>query len=329
MGFAEIIGHPKQVEVLRVALAHGRLHHAYLFVGTSGVGKRTIGLSLAKAVHCSTATGDFCDTCVHCARIRDSNHPDVRFIEPLAGKKEISIQQIRELEKELNLRSFSGNKKIVILDPVTLMNLSAQNALLKTLEEPPKDSLLILIAPSVGELLPTLRSRCLRVSFAPLTRDQVARFLVVQKKLAVEEAELLAAISMGSLEAVAAVDPRELLARRQRWISLLLPVAFGNYRAAAETAEALAENKEESVRFLQWAESWYRDLLVYTLTQNQQEVVNVDMFPQIQQVSAASKLEHVLARIAEAKEAVGAIRRNLNRRMVIENLLLNARETRQ
>src|SRR5262245_12389860 len=139
MGFAQIVGHSKQLETLRLALAHGRLHHAYLFVGAAGLGKKTIGLSLAKAIHCSGASGDFCGECADCARIQDGNHPDVRLIEPLAGKKEISIQQIRELEKELNLRSFSGNKKIVILDPATLMNLSAQNALLKTLEEPPPD----------------------------------------------------------------------------------------------------------------------------------------------------------------------------------------------
>jgi DNA polymerase III subunit delta' len=326
MGFAQIVGHPKQLETLRLALAHGRLHHAYLFVGARGLGKKTIGLSLAKAIHCSVASGDFCGECADCARIQDGNHPDVRFIEPLAGKKEISIQQIRELEKELNLRSFSGNRKIVIVDPATLMNLSAQNALLKTLEEPPRDSLVILIAPSIGELLPTLRSRCLRVSFAPLARNQVAAFLVSEKKVPVEEAKLLAAMSMGSLEAVAAVDSRELLARRHRWIVLLLRVASGDYRSAAETAEALADNKEESLRFLQWAESWYRDLLVYTVTQNQQDVVNVDMLPQIEQRCAAVELERLLERIAETKTAVGAIQRNLNRRMILENLLLNAGE---
>jgi DNA polymerase-3 subunit delta' len=327
MGFKQIVGHPKQLETLRLALAHERLHHAYLFVGATGVGKKTIGLSLAKAIHCSVAIGDFCGECVDCARIQDGNHPDVRVIEPLAGKKEISIQQIRELEKELNLRSFSGNKKIVILDPATLMNLPSQNALLKTLEEPPKDSLLVLIAPNLGGLLPTLRSRCLRVSFAPLTRDQVAAFLVSQRRVPVEEAELLAAMSMGSLEIVAAVDPQELLAKRHRWLDLLLRVASGNYRTAAETAEALAGNKEESLRFLNWAESWYRDLLVYTLTQSRQEVVNVDMLPQIQQLSAVVELEHLLARLAEAKESLGAIHRNLNRRMVLEALLLNAGET--
>jgi DNA polymerase-3 subunit delta' len=326
MGFSQIVGHSKQLETLRLALAHGRLHHAYLFVGAAGLGKKTIGLSLAKAIHCSVASGDFCGECADCVRIQAGNHPDVRLIEPLAGKKEISIQQIRELEKELNLRSFSGNKKIVILDPATLMNLSAQNALLKTLEEPPNDSLLILIAASVGELLPTLRSRCLRVSFAPLTLDQVAAFLVSQKKVPVEEAKLLAAMSKGSLEAVAAVDSQELLARRHRWIVLLLRVASGDHRTAAETAEALAGNKEESLRFLEWAESWYRDLLVYTVTQNQQDVVNVDMLPQVEQLAATVELEHLLAQIAEAKRAVVAIQRNLNRRMVLENLLLYAGE---
>jgi DNA polymerase-3 subunit delta' len=326
MGFSQIVGHSKQLETLRLALARGRLHHAYLFVGTAGLGKKTIGLSLAKAIHCSVRSGDFCGECADCARIQDGNHPDVRLIEPLAGKKEISIQQIRELEKELNLRSFSGNKKIVILDPATLMNLSAQNALLKTLEEPPNDSLLILIAASVGELLPTLRSRCLRVSFAPLARDQVAAFLVSEKKVPDEEAKLLAAMSRGSLEAVAAVDSQELLARRHRWIVLLLRVAFGDYRIAAEAAEALAGNKEESLRFLEWAESWYRDLLVYTVTHNQQDMVNVDMLSQIEQLAAAVDLEHLLTQIAEAKGAVVAIQRNLNRRMVLENLLLNAAE---
>ena len=140
MGFSQIVGHQKQVEILRQALNHGRLHHAYLFVGIEGVGKRTIALGLAKAIHCSAATGDFCGECTDCGRIQNGNHADVRIIEPLAGKKEISIQQIRELEKELNFRSFSGKKKIAIVDPATLMNLSAQNALLKTLEEPPRDS---------------------------------------------------------------------------------------------------------------------------------------------------------------------------------------------
>src|SRR5439155_21125391 len=116
---------------------------------------------------------DFCGQWANCARIEVGNHPDVRTIEPLVGKKEISIQQIREIEKQLNIRSFSGRKKIAILDPATRMNPSAQNALLKTLEEPPKDALLVLVATNTGGLLPTLRSRCLRLSFGSLQCAQL------------------------------------------------------------------------------------------------------------------------------------------------------------
>ena len=326
MGFSQIVGHQKQVEIVRQALNHGRLHHAYLFVGMEGVGKKTIALDLAKAIHCSAAAGDFCGECADCARIQDGNHPDVRIIEPLAGKKEISIQQIRELEKELNFRSFSGKKKIAILDPATLMNLSAQNALLKTLEEPPRDSLLILIAANGGALLPTLRSRCLRISFGPLARDLISGFLVSRKGLAAETAEFLAAMSLGSLGAVVSIDTQELLERRGEWVRLISGLRAGDYRAATDAAEALAGSKEDSLRFLEWIESWFRDLLVYSVTQNQQAVVNVDMLPQIQQQSATADCERLFSRIAEAKAAVGGIQRNLNRRMVIEDLLLNTVE---
>ena len=181
MGFSQIIGHQQPLATLRRALSNGRLHHAYLFVGAEGVGKKTIAICIAQAVHCEIENGDFCGNCANCARIQGANHPDVRIVEPLAGKKEISIQQVRELQKELNFRSFSGKKKIAIVDPATLMNLSAQHALLKTMEEPPEESLLILIASNTGELLPTLRSRCLRLTFGPLARDLVSGFLASRK----------------------------------------------------------------------------------------------------------------------------------------------------
>ena len=100
MGFAEIIGHDRQLSTLRSALASNRLHHAYFFAGPEGVGKRSIAIALAKAVHCMQLDDDFCGECVNCARISDGNHPDVRFVEPGAGKKEISIQQVRELERD-------------------------------------------------------------------------------------------------------------------------------------------------------------------------------------------------------------------------------------
>ena len=323
MGFAEIIGHHRQIQTLRLALAKRRLHHAYLFIGPEGVGKRTLALALAKAIHCSEMADDFCGRCVNCARVQDGNHPDVRFIEPLSGKKEISIQQIREIEKQLNFRSFSGGKKIAILDPATLLNLSSQNALLKTLEEPPQDSLLILVATSTGVLLPTLRSRCVRLAFGPLQRDLLASYLLSRKGMKQEEAELLSAMAMGSLGTALDIDSEELREKRELWLELLSSLKTGDCRAAIATAETLANSREDCLKFLRWAESWYRDLLIHAVRQDSASLINLDMLARIEQQSSNARLEHILWSIAQTADAAARIQRNLNRRMVLENLLLN------
>ena len=321
MGFAEIIGQKNQLDILRLALANNRLHHAYLFTGPEGVGKRTTALALAKALHCTEKSGDFCGRCAECARVMARNHPDVRVIERLANKKEISIQQIRDMEKELRYRSFSGGRKIAIIDPATLLNPASQNALLKTLEEPPPDSLLILIAASAGALLPTLRSRCLQLSFGPLPRQLIAGFLLSEKRVKPEEAELLAALSMGSLGAALEMDGAELRERRRVWGGKLSVLKASDYRGAMEAAEALAASRDDALQFLEWAESWYHDLLVQAARQDTQGVVNLDMLPELQLQGAAAGVERILSAAANAAGAARKIQRNLNRRMVLEQFL--------
>ena len=320
MGLSEIIGHGKQLETLRSAWAHGRLHHAYLFVGPEGVGKRTVALSLARVIHCSERNDDFCGQCANCARIQAGNHPDVRVIGPLPDKKEISIQQIREVEKELSFRSFSGGRRIAVIDPATLMNLAAQNALLKTLEEPPQDSSLILIASNAGSLLPTLRSRCLRLSFGPLPRELLSGLLVAKNGMNSEAADLSAAMAMGSLGAAVRIENEELREKRQIWIHVLSSLGAGDYRAAIEAAEMLAGNRDESLKFLAWAETWYRDLLIHAVTPNLRDIVNLDMASQMEEHSAYGDVEQLLALLAQITAAGAQIQRNFNRRMVLEKL---------
>jgi DNA polymerase-3 subunit delta' len=321
MGFSEISGHQRQLDTLRSAMASGRLHHAYLFLGPEGVGKRTIAMALAKGIHCVEWDQDYCGRCVNCARITGGNHPDVRLIEPLADKKEISIQQIRELQRELNYRSFSGKQKIAIIDPAILMNSSAQNALLKTLEEPPVGSLIVLIASNAGGLLPTLRSRCLRLSFAPLSSAQVTAFLESQHGMQADEAKLLAAMSMGSIGAAVNLDKDELIEKRRIWSSMLISLKGRDYNAAIVAAEEFARNRDEALKFLKWAETWYRDLLIYGATQRPDELVNLDMLPQIDRQATESSVDCILSALSQITGASASIQRNLNRRMVLEKLL--------
>jgi DNA polymerase-3 subunit delta' len=322
MGFDEIVGHHRQLEILRRALTSGRLHHAYLFVGPEGIGKRMLATTLAQAVHCGTRVDDFCGSCVNCTRIADGNHPDVRIIEPPAGKKEISIQQVREFERELNYRSFTGKRKIIIVDPATLMNLASQNALLKTLEEPPQDSLIILIASSAGGLLPTLRSRCLRISFTPLARAEIARYLSTKQGVTGDEIEFLAAMSMGSIGAALGLHKETFVEKRRVWAGIVGALKAGDYQSAVSAAEALAGNRDDALKFLAWAQSWYRDLLVYGVTGDDGELVNLDMRGQIEQHAASAQSEQQIAALTASTAAAAAIHRNLNRRMVLEKYLL-------
>jgi len=321
MSFAEVIGHTKQLAILRSALSAERLHHAYLFVGPDGIGKRTAAIAVAKAIHCEESIEDFCGICINCARISDGNHPDVRLIQPLPDKKEISIQQIREIERELNFRSFSGKRKIAVIDPATLMNLSAQNALLKTLEEPPADSVIVLIAPNSGGLLPTVRSRCVRLNFSPLGRHEVAAYLDSQTVTMRNDSESLAAMSMGSIGLALKLKKEELFEKRRDWAKTLSSLKPGDYHSAMAAAEDLGEDRDGTLSFLGWAESWYRDLLVYQATHRSDELVNLDMLPEIERQAATINLDRLHLSMQKASSAAAGIQRNLNRRMILEDLL--------
>ena len=328
MGFAELVGHSKPLSTLLGALTNQRLHHAYLFVGPEGVGKRTIAMALAKAIHCSNSVGDFCGECSNCASIVDGNHPDVRTIEPLAGKKEISIRQVRDLERDLRYRSFTGKCKIAIIDPAALMNASAQNALLKTLEEPPENSLMILVTPNSGALLPTLRSRCLRLSFAPLPRAQVVGFLQAKHGVPVRDAEFRAAMSMGSIGVALSLDQQAFIEKRGSWTDMLGSLRAKDYRTAIAAAEVLTVSREEALEFLRWAESWYRDLLIHDVTDKPDDLVNLDMLSQIEQQARRGGARRSLAALARIGSATAGIHRNLNRRMVLESFLFGEIEGR-
>jgi DNA polymerase-3 subunit delta' len=200
-----------------------------------------------------------------------------------------------------------------------LLNQAAQNALLKTLEEPPSGSLLILLATNTGPLLPTLRSRCLRLNFGPLPREAVARFLVERKGIDPTEAALLAALGMGSLGAALEIDGEELRRRRRLWGEMLTALEPRNYRGAMEAAETLSANREEALQFLSWVQTWYHDRLAQALQAKEEDCINIDMLDELR--ARPASVEHTLSDAARAADAVAKIQRNLNRRMVLEQFL--------
>jgi DNA polymerase III gamma/tau subunit len=138
-----------------------------------------------------------------------------------------------------------------------------------------------------------------------------------------EEAELLSAMAMGSLGTALDIDSEELREKRELWLELLSSLKTGDWRAAIATAETLANSREDCLKFLRWAASWYRDLLIHAVRQDSAGLINLDMLARIEQQSSNARLEHILWSIAQTADAAARIQRNLNRRMVLENLLLN------
>jgi DNA polymerase-3 subunit delta' len=172
--------------------------------------------------------------------------------------------------------------------------------------------------------LPTVRSRCLRVSFAPLTRDEVASYLRSKRGMTGDGVEFLSAMSMGSIGVAVGLDEEEFIKKRRIWAGIVSALKAGDYQSAMAAAESLAANRDEALKFLSWVESWYRDLLIYGVTQDCRELVNLDMESQVEEQAAAAGTERALSAVAQTTQAAARIQRNLNRRMVLERFLFGA-----
>jgi len=203
MPFSEVRAQDRATGSLRTSLERGTLHHAYLLGGPAGVGKGTVARLLAQALNCEGGVAgpngwrsDPCGACAPCRKIEKGTHPDVLVMseervmakagrwEPEGGRtpsRDIVVAQVRDLvDRRLSLRLFEGRRRVIVLDPADAMNVQAQNALLKTLEEPPDDTVLVLVSATPDELLPTIRSRCLRIPFGPLPPALVEEILLAE-----------------------------------------------------------------------------------------------------------------------------------------------------
>ncbi|MGO9952070.1 MAG: DNA polymerase III subunit delta' [Dissulfurispiraceae bacterium] len=176
MALRDVIGQGKAVRILSGTIRRDRVPSSILLSGDSGIGKRLAALNYAKVLNCLTPLDfDACDRCISCRKIDKELHPDV--ITLLPENDEIRIDTIRRAEEILSLRPYEGKKKVIIVDDADTMNISAANAFLKTLEEPPADSIIVLLSASPDRLPETIRSRCMHVRFRPLSGEAFARVL--------------------------------------------------------------------------------------------------------------------------------------------------------
>lgn len=186
MSLETIIGHRAPLRMLHGMVRRKRVPSALLFSGDTGIGKKLTAFTYAKVLNCLDGRADdCCDHCVSCEKIDRGTHPDIKFVEAENG--EIRIEVIREIIEALAFRPFEGRMKVVIIDDADALNVSAANAFLKTLEEPPPQSLIILVSSRPDRLPETVKSRCVRVRFGCLSPDECRRVLLMQPGTAADD----------------------------------------------------------------------------------------------------------------------------------------------
>lgn len=333
-----IVGHEWAVAALRQAIATERVPHALLFAGPPGVGKRTLARTLMQALECTAAdTNDRpCGKCRPCVQIAAGNYPDVRVIEAeRAGggqkqdRRDISIDQIRALQHQVSLKPYEGRWVIGLIADAQEMSDAAANCLLKTLEEPQAHAVLILTAPDVGQLLPTIVSRCQVFSLRPLSVQRTGQALAGQFGLAADQAGVLAHLSGGRLGwALRAARDEGALGERRQQLDVLLQLTASRRSQRLEQAQAMSDDfakgqdGRDAVQGMLdlWA-TWWRDVL---LVQHgcMDQVTNADRSDELQHAARGYVPLQVSRFLADIIRTRDYLDRNVNARLALEVLLL-------
>ena len=318
MTFGQILGHDRQKDLLRRALASGRLAHAYLFNGPEGVGKRLMALAFARSIFCQNGTG--CGTCTACRKVDHYNHPDLHILDPDGST--IKIEQVRAIQKELSYRPLEAPKKICLIDGAEKMNPAAGNALLKTLEEPKGEALIILLTAQVERVLPTIRSRCQRIPFYAIARPVLQQAL--QEKLGLDDSQghILAALSEGSFKKALGKDRELYLEQRRELLKALTALSPGSVIALFKLAEELSNDKERFQEILELFQAFYRDLLLHKQGIPESELVNIDLLEKIRRVAKRETTATLLAKLEAIATSRRQADRNVNRQLAMEVLLM-------
>ena len=316
--FAEIRGQERAIGFLRRAWERGRLAHAYLFTGPPGVGKLATARALAMGLHCETVPFEACGVCPACRTIAAGTSPDVRsIIAPVKDKRDISIDQVRELQRDLGFRAMSSHPKVGIINDAELLTLQAQNALLKTLEEPAGDSLLVLIGVNAASLAPTILSRCQRLAFDALSDAAVAEVLE-RRGRSPAEAAALAAYAEGSPGRALALDAEFFATRRQEILARLGRLRGGHFKHLADFAQELTNENKDLTPTLTVIASWYRDALRRRVLGSDAPLQNGDLADHLPGASVADTLRNLETTYA----TLAALRQNANRNLAVVQMLL-------
>lgn len=326
-GFAEIIGHEQIIQHLKNAIEMDKISHAYIFNGPDQSGKKMLAEAFAMALQCEQGGNEPCMECRSCNQAVNHNQPDIIYVTH-EKPNTLSVAEIRsQLVNDIEVKPYSSKYKIYIVDEAEKMNQQAQNALLKTIEEPPAYAVILLLTSNADALLPTILSRCVTLNLKVVADDKIKRFLMEQWRVPDYQADVCVAFAQGNVG---------------KAIALASSDSFGELKAAAvqllkrchdielyEFKEAIKQINEYKLQiddYLDIMMIWYRDILVYKATTDVNRLIFKDQVYDIKKQASKSSYSGVEAILEAMEKAKLRLKANVNFDLVMELLLLTIKE---
>ncbi|MBU4346377.1 MAG: hypothetical protein KKH29_03505 [Candidatus Omnitrophica bacterium] len=315
MSFKDIKGQDRPIQILKGYLKSQALRGAYLFIGQEGVGKHLVAVNFAKAINCLEAKVDACDRCPSCLKIDKNQHPDVHLI-GLFDSDNIKIEAIRELKRNINFKAYEARKKVFIINDAHNLSEEAQGAILKILEEPPGDSLIILISAKPALLFKTTISRCKIIKFCSLKRSELKEVFTKDYHLQDNPAHFLAYFAEGRIGKALRLKDTGILEEKNRIIDEFAiqsePSLGGN----------LSRQDRDNVRsWLNILAAWFRDIYLIKAGMNSSsELINLDRKEELLESGGRYTLFELDAILKSISDSLLYLEQNVNIKLLLSNL---------
>lgn len=323
MGFQDILGNDMIKEHFKKAIENNKISHAYILTGEEGTGRKSIANAFSMALLCEKGGKEPCMVCHSCKQVLSGNHPDLIYVKH-EKPNSIGVDDIREqINDTIMIRPYSSYYKIYIVDEAEKMTVQAQNALLKTIEEPPAYAVIILITTNQEAFLPTILSRCVQLKLKPLKDFTVKSYLSEHLNVPEKEAEICAAFARGNLgKAIHLASSDEFKQLHQKVMIMVKNIGTMDIVSLLDHIREMKEQNFEIGDVLDLLQLWYRDVLMYKVTKDMNLLIFKDEYKvingMVQKVDYAG-LEKILAAIDTARTRLNA---NVNMELAMELLLL-------
>lgn len=326
-GFEDILGNEHILSHFRKAIEYGKISHAYILNGEKGMGKKTLAKAFAQTLLCEEGGVVPCGKCHSCIQAATDNNPDIIYIEP-DKPTTLSIDHIRgTLVNDIDLKPYSYKYKVYIINDAQLMNIAAQNAILKTIEEPPDYAVILLLTTNASGFLQTVLSRCVKLDMQPLKKDMVKKYLMEKVKVVDYQAEVAVSFAGGNLgKAKELSTSAEFSGMLEEVVSLLKYIKdMQSYEVVAAVKRA-TDYKFLFEDYIDLMMIWFRDVLIYKASQNVNDLIfksEISTIKKYAENTSYNGIESILQAMDKAKVRLKA---NVNFDIAIEMMFLTIRD---